>query len=358
MKGIVFDGAEMRVVDGLEVRDPGPGEVKVQIVNSGVCHSDVSVLDGTIPYPVPVVMGHEGAGVVVEVGSGVTSVTVGDHVVLSTLGNCGACPACDSGRPTMCKAGMGQERPQPFTLDGEPLYNYANISTFTEHTVVKALQAVPVPKEMPLTSAALIGCGVLTGAGAVFNRAKVRPGESAVVVGTGGIGLNVLQALRFSGAHPIIAIDANPAKEALAVQFGATHFVNASLEDPFGAVQRIRPGGVAYAFECVGSNALIEQCIQLIDWGGTVVIIGVPPLGSSMTVVPFDLYQDKTIMGNRYGSARPHADIPRIAELYLGGRYLLDELVTAVYPMDDIHGLVHDMHEGRLARGVLDVCPL
>jgi Zn-dependent alcohol dehydrogenase len=358
MKGIVWDGSEMRVRDDLEVRDPGPGDVRVQIVNSGVCHSDVSVIDGTIPYPVPVVMGHEGAGVVVEVGSAVAGVQVGDHVVLSTLGNCGVCPACDTGRPTLCKATGGPERPQPFTAGGEPAYNFANISTFTEYTVVKANQAVPIPKEVPFASASLIGCGVLTGAGAVFNRAKVRPGESAVVVGTGGIGLNVLQALRLSGANPIVAVDANPAKEALAVRFGATHFVDAREQDVVAEVQRIRPGGVQHAFECVGSNALIEQCVHLVDWGGTIVIIGVPPLGSTMSVAPIDLYQDKTIMGNRYGSSRPQADIPRLAELYLAGRYLLDELVTAVYPLDDIRAVMQDMHEGRLARGVLDVCPL
>lgn len=357
MKGIVWDGQELKVVTSLEVRDPGPGEVRVQIVNSGVCHSDVSVINGTIGFPTPVVLGHEGAGVVVEVGSAVSGVSVGDHVVLSTLGNCGMCEACDAGRPTMCRSTFG-ERPQPFTLDGEPQYNFANISSFSEYTVVKAGQAVVIPKEVPLASACLIGCGVLTGSGAVFNRAKVRPGESAAVLGVGGIGLNVIQALRISGADPIIAIDTNAGKGDLAVQFGATHFINAAETDTLAEVQKVRPWGVDHAFECVGHRALIEQCIHLTDWGGNIVIIGVPPMGSTVEFAPNEIYLDKTIMGNRYGTSRPQADIPRIARMYLAGKYMLDELVTAVYPFEGIHDVIHDMHEGRLAHGVLDVCPL
>ena len=171
MKGIVFDGDELRVVEGLEVRDPGPNEVAVRIVNSGVCHSDVSVINGTIPFPTPVVLGHEGAGVVEAVGSAVTNVATGDHVVLSTLGQCGACPSCDAGRPTMCRSTFGA-RDTPFTLDGVPHHNFANISSFSEHVVVRANQAIKIPDEVPLPAASLIGCGVLTGSGAalMYNR--------------------------------------------------------------------------------------------------------------------------------------------------------------------------------------------
>lgn len=357
MKGIVWDGSALHVVQNLEVRDPGPGEVRVQIVNSGVCHSDVSVVNGTIPFVTPVVLGHEGAGVVVELGPGVSGLNVGDHVVLSTLGNCGACKHCDAGKPTMCKETFGK-RPQPFSIDGVPHYNFANISSFAQYTVVKANQAVPISKEIPLPAASLIGCGVLTGSGAVFNRAKVQPGESAVVIGVGGIGLNVIQALRLSGAHPIIAVDTNHAKADLASDFGATHFVNAAEQDTAAEVMALTGSGANHAFECVGSTALIEQCVRLVDWGGNIVIIGVPPLDAKLSISPFEIYLDKTIMGNRYGSSRPHTDVRRIAELYLAGRYKLDELVTQVYPMEEIEHVIHDMHEGRLARGVLDVCPL
>jgi len=358
VKGIVFDGEELSVVEGLEVREPDANEVKVQIVNSGVCHSDVSVINGTIPFNTPVVLGHEGAGIITQVGAAVTSVAVGDHVVLSTLGNCGACGACDSGRPTMCRATFGG-RPQPFTLDGEPQYQFANISSFAEYTVVKANQAVPISKEVPLPAASLIGCGVLTGAGAVFNRAKVGVGESVVVIGVGGIGLNVIQAAAISGANPVIAIDTNPGKEELAMEFGATHWVNAAEADSTAKVKELTGGwGANHVFECVGAKALIEQSIGMVDWGGQVIVLGVPPLDTTVEYAPFTTYLDVSIMGCRYGSSKPQYDIRRIAELYLAGKYKLDELVTKVYPLDQVQTVIDDMHHGKLARGVLDVCPL
>ena len=205
MRAIVFDGTENTLVDGVTVRDPGPGEVRVRIVASGLCQSDLSVVNGKIPFPVPVILGHEGAGVVEEVGPGVTSPAVGDHVVLSTLATCGQCAACTSGHPTMCRESFGKTA-TPFELDGTPVHNYATLSTFSEQIVVQAGQAVPIPKDISLATACLIGCAVLTGAGAVLNRARVAPGDSVVVIGSGGIGLNVIQAARVAGATTIIAI--------------------------------------------------------------------------------------------------------------------------------------------------------
>lgn len=353
MKGIVFDGNELRVRDGLEVRDPGAGEVAVRITNSGVCRSDLSVMSGTIPFPTPVVLGHEGAGIVEAVGPGVTHVEPGAHVVLSTLGSCGTCAHCDRGRPTMCRATFGH-RPTPFTLDGVPHYAFANISSFAEVTVVKATQAVPIPKEVPLASACLIGCGVLTGAGAVLNRARVEAGESAVVVGVGGIGLNSIQALRLVGADPIIAVDANPAKEALARQFGATHFVDASEGRVTEAVKDLTDDGADWVFECVGSKPVLEEAIRYLGWSGSLVILGVPRAGNPIEFLPEEIFLDKSILGCRYGASRPQRDIPRYAELYLSGRFMLDELITQVYPMDSIQTVLDDMEAGRLARGVLD----
>lgn len=224
MRGVVFDGRQVQVVDDLEVRDPGPGEVLVAIAAAGLCHSDLSVVDGTIPFPVPVVLGHEGAGVVEAVGAGVTHVGPGDHVALSTLANCGACAECDRGRPTMCRQAIGRPG-RPFGRGGRAVYQFASNSAFAERTVVKAVQAVRVPEEVPLPSAALIGCGVLTGVGAVLNRARVDRGDRVVVIGAGGIGLNVIQGARIAGALRIVAVDANPAKEAVARQFGATDFL-------------------------------------------------------------------------------------------------------------------------------------
>lgn len=353
MKGIVFDGEELRVRDGLDVRAPGAGEVSVRIANSGVCHSDLSVMNGTIPFPTPVVLGHEGAGVVEEVGPGVNHVVPGDHVVLSTLGNCGTCVHCDRGRPTMCRSTFGH-RPTPFVLDGKPHYAFANISSFAELTVVKGTQAVAIPKEVPLASACLIGCGVLTGAGAVLNRARVEAGDRAVVVGVGGIGLNSIQALRLVGADPIIAVDANPDKEALARQFGATHFVDAREGKVTEAIADLTGGGADWVFECVGQKKVIEEAIGYLDWAGSLVILGVTPFGTGIEFLPESLFLDRSILGCRYGASRPQRDIPRYADLYLAGKFMLDELVTKVYPMTAIGDVFEDMEAGRLARGVLE----
>ncbi|MEM7413097.1 MAG: Zn-dependent alcohol dehydrogenase [Myxococcota bacterium] len=353
MKGIVWDGNALRVRDGLEVRAPGAGEVTVRIANSGVCHSDLSVMNGTIPFETPVVLGHEGAGVVEQVGPGVGHLAPGDHVVLSTLGNCGTCTHCDRGRPTMCRDTFGH-RPTPFTLDGKPHYAFANVSSFAEVTVVKATQAVPIPKEVPLASACLIGCGVLTGAGAVLNRARVEPGDRAVVVGVGGIGLNAIQALRLVGAGTIVAVDANPAKEALARQFGATHFVDASQGNVAEAVIDLTRGGADWAFECVGQKTVMEEALAYLDWSGSLVLLGVTPFGTGIEFLPETLFLDRSILGCRYGASRPQRDIPRYAELYLSGDLLLDELITKVYPMESIAEVIEDLEAGRLARGVLE----
>src|SRR5581483_6377602 len=225
MRGIVYDGEKATVTDLLEVRDPGAGEVKVKMVAAGVCHSDQSVLDGTIPFPTPVVMGHEGGGVVEALGSEVTTVRPGDHVVVTTLANCGRCAECARGWPTRCKQSMGNMS-QPFSVGGTPAWNFAACSAFAEYTVVKEVQAVKIDASVPLTSACLIGCGVVTGACAVWNRAEVQRGQTAVVFGVGGVGLNVIQALRVARASLIIAIDTVAAKEVFARQFGATDFIN------------------------------------------------------------------------------------------------------------------------------------
>jgi S-(hydroxymethyl)glutathione dehydrogenase/alcohol dehydrogenase len=347
MRGVIFDGKRTEVVDDLEIRDPGPGEVRVAISAAGLCHSDLSVVDGTIPFPVPVVLGHEGAGVVEAVGAGVSHVRPGDHVALSTLANCGTCAECDRGRPTMCRKAIGMPR-QPFARGGRPLYQFASNSAFAERTVVKAVQAVRIPKDIPLPSAALIGCGVLTGVGAVLNRARVDRGDTVLVIGTGGIGLNVLQGARIAGALKIVAVDANPAKESVARRFGATHFLT-STED----VKDILPTGADHAFECVGRVELIRQAIDLLDRHGQAVLLGVPPATAEASFLVSSMYLDKSILGCRYGSSRPQRDIALYADLYREGRLLLDELVTRTYPVEDFDKAAQDAEEGRVARAVL-----
>jgi S-(hydroxymethyl)glutathione dehydrogenase/alcohol dehydrogenase len=352
VKGILFDEDGLAVADDLTLRDLRAGDVRIEIQAAGVCHSDVSVIDGTIPFPTPVVLGHEGAGVVTEVGPGVEHVTVGDHVVISTLSNCGSCAACESGKPTHCRESIGKMS-APFRQGDRKVLQFANIGAFAEETIVKAGQAVPISKEVPWEVASLLGCGVITGVGAVFNRAKVTHGQSVAVIGVGGIGLNVIQGCALSDALPIIAIDNNPKKEALAKQFGATHFIDTSQADAIEAVKEICPNGVDVSFECVGHPALIRQAIDLLDWGGTCVILGVPKLGTEADFMVASMYNDKTIMGCRYGAGRPHKDIPLFVDLYLAGRLKLDELVTRTYPLDDIQRTIDDMHHGDLARGVL-----
>ncbi|MET9380206.1 Zn-dependent alcohol dehydrogenase [Streptomyces sp. NPDC002928] len=347
MRGVIYDGKQVQVADDLEVRDPGPGEVLVAISAAGLCHSDLSVVDGTIPFPVPVVLGHEGAGVVEAVGAGVTHVVPGDHVALSTLANCGTCAECDRGRPTMCRQAIGRPG-QPFSRDGRPVYQFAANSAFAERTVVKAVQAVRIPKDIPMPSAALMGCGVLTGLGAVLNRARVDRGDSVLVIGTGGIGLNVIQGARIAGALRIVAVDANPAKEAVARQFGATDFLTSTE-----AVRDVLPTGADHAFECVGRVELIREAIDLLDRHGQAVLLGVPPATAEASFRVASLFLDKAILGCRYGSSRPQRDIALYAELYRQGRLLLDELVTGTYPVEDFEKARADAEAGRVARGVL-----
>ncbi|WP_314415063.1 Zn-dependent alcohol dehydrogenase [Streptomyces sp. DSM 40484] len=347
MRGVVFDGKRAQVVDDLEIRGPGPGEVLVAVSAAGLCHSDLSVLDGTIPFPVPVVLGHEGAGVVEEVGAGVTHVGPGDHVSLSTLANCGACAECDRGRPTMCRKAIGMPR-RPFLRDGQPLYQFASNSAFAERTLVKAVQAVRIPRDIPMASAALIGCGVLTGVGAVLNRARVEHGDSVVVIGTGGIGLNVIQGARIAGASAVVAVDSNPEKEAVARRFGASHFFTS-----VAGVRDVLPTGADHVFECVGRVELVRQAVDLLDRRGQAVLLGVPPAGAEASFLVSSMYLDKSILGCRYGSARPQRDVALYAEMYREGRLLLDELVTETYGVEDFEKAVADARGGLAARAVL-----
>jgi S-(hydroxymethyl)glutathione dehydrogenase/alcohol dehydrogenase len=355
MRAIVWDG-KINIRDDVEGSTPGLRDVKVRIHRAGLCHSDVSVMNGTIPYPTPVVLGHEGAGIVEEVGAAVTGVKPGDHVVTTTLGNCGQCAACDRGVPTQCRNPFGGMLPR-FSLDGKPVLAFANSGVFAEYVVVHEQQCVVIDKRVPLEAACLIGCAVVTGAGAVLNRAKVQPGQTVLVIGAGGIGQSVIQAARISAASRIVVVDANPGKEAVARKFGATDFIDASsVGDTVTAARDLGfPNGFDHSFECVGHPALIRQAIDLLDWGGQCTLLGVPRPGSEAAFVVQSMYQNKTIAGCRYGTTRPHYDIPLLAGFYLDGKFDLDEMVSKQYPLSDFEVALHDLEEGKLNRGVLQL---
>ncbi|GAA4914660.1 alcohol dehydrogenase catalytic domain-containing protein [Streptomyces coeruleoprunus] len=350
MRAVVYEGERgaARFTDDVDVRGPGAGEVLVALAAAGLCHSDLSVLDGTIPFPAPAVLGHEGAGVVEAVGPGVTHVAVGDHVALSTLASCGTCADCGRGRPTMCRRAIGRPG-RPFQRNGKALYQFAATSAFAERTVVRAVQAVPVPHDVPLTSAALLGCAVLTGVGAVLNRAKVAYGDTVVVIGAGGVGLNVLQGARLAGAAVAVAIDTDPRKEKVARRFGATHFLPST-----DGVREVLPTGADHVFECVGRPALIRRAVDLLDRGGQAVLLGMAAPSEEAAFTPASMFLDKSVLGCRYGSSRPQHDIPLYTSLYRRGALLLDELVTATYPVEDFPKAVRDVRDGRVgARAVL-----
>ncbi|HZP41483.1 MAG TPA: Zn-dependent alcohol dehydrogenase [Candidatus Binatia bacterium] len=353
MKGAVFHGGGRPVaIEDVRVKDPGPGEVRVAVKAAGLCHSDLSVIDGSIPYPVPVVLGHEGAGVVEALGPGVRSVKEGDAVVLSTLAHCGRCRACEVGRPTECRNAPNPKETQPFVVGGRPAHQFANASAFVEKTVVREQSAIPIDPRVPFDRAALIGCGIMTGVGAVVNRARVETGATMAVFGLGGIGLSCVQGGVLAGAARIVAVDVVAEKLALARRLGATDAIDATTDDPVAAVKALTGGGADYTFEAVGSLAVIRQALDALGPGGTLTIVGVPKLGSSLDVVVHQLYQNKAILGCRYGAARPRRDFPMLADLYLAGRLEIDALVTQRYALDDFARALDDLRAGRLARGV------
>ncbi len=356
MKAAVYTGGGAPVaITDVGVRDPGPGEVCVAIRAAGLCHSDLSVIDGSIPYPTPVVLGHEGAGVVEAVGPQVTAVKPGDTVILSTLAHCGRCAACEVGRPTECRNAPSPKDARPFTFDGAPAYQFANASAFVERTVVREQSAIPIDPRVPFDRAALIGCGIMTGVGAVLNRAKVEAGASMAVFGLGGIGLSCVQGGLLAGAAKIIAVDVVGEKLALARALGATHVVNGAKDDPVAAIKELTGGGADYAFEAVGNLAVIRQALDALGPGGALTIVGVPKLGSKLDFMVHALYQNKAILGCRYGTARPRRDFAMLAELYLSGRLRIDELITRRYTLSEFATAIEDLKAGRLARGVFDL---
>jgi S-(hydroxymethyl)glutathione dehydrogenase/alcohol dehydrogenase len=324
-----------------------------------VCHSDLSAITGTIALPLPLVLGHEGAGTVEEVGEGVSGLARGDAVAFSFIYMCGKCRFCVSGRPVLClEQGRALTTPlegTPRTHDaaGKPLNIFSGCGAMAEYATVSAENLIRIDGSIPLECAALVGCGVTTGVGAVFNTAKVAPGSSVAVFGCGGVGLSVIQGARIAGADKIIAIDTLEAKLVMAKQFGATDVILAR-EDPVKALKKMTGGGPDYAFECVGSGELAATAYRAIIRGGVAVVVGVAKPSDSTSVRTMTLpFEEKTLKGSYFGSCVPRVDFPRMFSLYLKGDLKLEELITRRYRVDEAPQAFTDLESGRNARGVI-----
>lgn len=348
------------VVEEIEVEFPRRGEVMIKMAACGICHSDLSATNGTIPMPAPLVLGHEGAGVVVAVGKGVSEYAVGDHVLSSFVSMCGKCRWCQTGRPQLCdqaaKAAISLPDGSVRTrgLDGQPINIFSGCGVMAEYATLHVDNVVKIAKDVPLDRACLVGCGVMTGVGAATNTAKVEPGSVAVVFGCGGVGLNAIQGCRIAGAAMIVAVDMSDAKLEMAKEFGATHVMNAATPDLVKALRKLTNGGADYAFECVGKGEIVAQAYGVLAKGGKAVAVGVAAQKDTTTVRTASLtFEEKTLTGSYFGSARPRQDFPRLLALYRAKRLKLDELITRRYRIDEAPQAFADLAEGRNARGVI-----
>jgi NDMA-dependent alcohol dehydrogenase len=347
------------VVEQISIDAPKRGEVTVKLGACGVCHSDLSAINGTIALPLPLVLGHEGAGVVEEVGEGVTDLAPGDHVIFSFIYMCGKCRFCVAGRPVLClEQGKALTTPLEGTTrahdaKGAPLGIFSGCGAMADYATVSAENLIKIDPKIPLDCAALVGCGVTTGVGAVFNTAKVEPGSSVAVFGCGGVGLSVIQGALIAGARRIIAIDTLAPKLEMARKFGATDTIVFS-EDPVKEVKKITAGGPDYAFECVGSGELAATAYRAIRRGGLAVVVGVAKPSDSTAIRTMTLpFEEKTITGSYFGSCVPRVDFPRMLALYMAGRLKLEELITRRYPIAEAPQAFADLQAGKNARGVI-----
>ena len=362
-------GKPLEIMD-VNLAGPKPGEVMVEIRATGICHTDEFTLSGADPEGLfPAILGHEGAGVVVEVGEGVTSVKKGDHVIPLYTPECRTCPSCLSQKTNLCTSiratqgnGVMPDGTSRFTtLDGEPILHYMGCSTFSNHTVLPEIAVAKVREDAPFDKICYIGCGVTTGIGAVINTAKVEIGAKAVVFGLGGIGLNVIQGLRLAGADMIIGVDLNPAKKEMAERFGMTHFVNP--KDCENVVQEIvnltktpfdQIGGADYSFDCTGNVKVMRDALECTHRGwGVSVIIGVAPAGAEISTRPFQLVTGRVWKGTAFGGARGRTDVPRIVDWYMDGKIEIDPMITHQLSLDEINRGFDLMHAGESIRSVV-----
>jgi S-(hydroxymethyl)glutathione dehydrogenase/alcohol dehydrogenase len=362
VKAAVMHGVHQPVtVEELELLPPRRNEALVRIAAAGVCRSDLHVIHGVIEKPFPIVPGHEGAGVVVEVGEGTTLVKPGDHVILSWVPDCGRCFYCVTGRPNLCDnrapyaAGTLADGTARFVREGKPVWHFAGVSCMAEYVVVPETGAIPIRKDVPLDRMALVGCGVMTGVGAVINTARAEPGCSIAVFGVGGVGLNVLQGATLANASTIIAVDVVPGKLETARRFGATHVVNSRESDPVAAIRDLTGGvGVDYAIEAIGRPETVRQAFLSVRKGGKAIAIGI---GAPDAEIPIPaqwlIYGERTLCGCFYGSARVRLEFERMIRLYQDGKLRLDELITRYYPLEEINEAFRAMEAGEVTRSVL-----
>lgn len=350
----------LQILD-LELEPPRAGEVRVRVKAAGVCMSDWHIVNGDWPLPLPMVLGHEAAGVVAETGAGVTAVKPGDHVIFSFRPHCGHCRYCSSGQTVLCIGHNDSPRwrmhdgTTRVKLNGEPVNQMARIGTFAEEVVCPAEQVVKIRRDLPFTHAAIIGCSVATGIGAVIRHARVPAGSSVLVIGCGGVGLNVVQGARLAGAHPIVACDLRDNKLDYARSFGATHTVNAVKEDVVNAVRDVTEGlGADTAFDAIGSETTALQAIDATAPGGRAVLVGIPAFSTRAPINPSQIvYGEKVISGTYYGSVRPNIDFPILADLDLEKKIDLDALISRTYRFDEINEGFRLMLAGEVARGVI-----
>jgi S-(hydroxymethyl)glutathione dehydrogenase/alcohol dehydrogenase len=351
-------------IEEIDLEGPKAGEVLIEIKATGVCHTDAYTLSGADPEGLfPSVLGHEGAGVVVDVGPGVTSLGKGDHVIPLYVPECRQCSYCTSGKTNLCQAiratqGAGKlpDGTMRFSAGGKPLFHYMGTSTFAQYTVVPEIAVAKIREDAPFDKVCYIGCGVTTGIGAVINTAKVAPGDNVVVFGLGGIGLNVIQGARMAGANMIVGVDLNPARKALGEKFGMTHFVNPSeVEgDLVPYLVNLTGGGADYSFECVGNVKVMRQALECCHKGwGTSVIIGVAGAGEEIATRPFQLVTGRVWKGTAFGGAKGRTDVPKIVDWYMSGKINIDDLITHTMPLEKINEAFDLMHHGESIRSVV-----
>ena len=360
---VAFQAGKPLEIVTLDLEGPKAGEVLVEIKATGVCHTDAYTLSGNDPEGLfPAILGHEGAGVVLEVGPGVTSLVPGDHVIPLYTPECRNCKFCLSGRTNLCQAirttqgkGLMPDGTSRFSYKGQQVLHYMGTSTFANHTVLPEIALAKIRKDAPFEKVCYIGCGVTTGVGAVINTAKVRPGSNVAVFGLGGIGLNVLQGARMVGADKIIGVDLNPEREAMARKFGMTHFINPKdTPDVVAAIAELTDGGVDYSFECIGNVNVMRQALECCHKGwGESVIIGVAGAGQEIATRPFQLVTGRVWKGSAFGGAKGRTDVPKIVDWYMDGKIAIDDLITHVMPLEDINKAFELMHHGESIRTVV-----
>lgn len=357
---VLYEAHEPLRIEELDLDEPKPGEVLVRVVATSICHSDLLPLRGDINVPLPVVMGHEGAGVVKRVGPGTSRLAPGDHVVMAGAPACGACRPCLLGRPYACEqrytrnfGGRMADGTRRLRKDGQEISHFFCQSSFSEYAVVSESTAVKVREDAPLDVVCGFACGVATGMGAVINKAHVQAGSSVAVFGCGGVGLSVLMAARLSGAGQVIAVDVLESKLQMARELGATHVINGSAEDPVGRIREISGGGTDYAFECIGNVKTYAQVLEAIRSLGLAVVLGTPPAGSKVSIDPLLLMQERTITGCLAGDAIRGVDIPRWVDLYMQGQLPLDKLRSPSYTLSEINQAMEDLEKGVVVKPVI-----